>query len=74
MSAVVKATKHKNKEPYINSHKDTKLHFTKAQNAKSLFAVALYLLPASKRGAVHLTARKATHTLANRIFVKVPIL
>lgn len=29
------------------------------------------LLPASKRGAVHLTARKATHMLANMTFFKV---
>lgn len=32
------------------------------------------LLPSSKRGAVHLTARKTTQMLANRIFVKLPIL
>lgn len=35
---------------------------------------AVRLLPWSKRGAAHFTARKTTQTLAKRIFVKLPIL
>lgn len=36
--------------------------------------LAVFLLPLSKRGAAHLTARKITHILAIIIFVKLPIL
>lgn len=40
----------------------------------SLYALGcLSVLPSSKRGTVHLTARKITHILAIIIFVKLPI-